>query len=230
MSTTTIDYLFEDPPVDGQRFALVSIVGPHMNQKCDVWGVKVRGVASTIDEAKRVVSRLMTVDNNYDIFIVEVGKFFPLAVDPLKVGDIEYQNQELNNLMKSYLESKERANKEWEERKQEMVKRAMEEGQNQEEMASRPEHPVSVLQRLMSTEDQLKNLETTLEKTKELLEKTKHQFEAYSADERLEAQDKVNKMLEEEMELNKQTKSGENDEMSVDDLRKELEKEFGVNT
>ena len=229
MSTKTIDYLFEDPPVDGQKFALVSIVGPHMNQKCDVWGMKVRGIASTIEDAKRVVQRLMTIDNNYDVFIVEVGKFFPLAVDPLKVGDIEYQNNELNNLMKSYLESKERANQEWEQRKQEMVKRAMEEGQNQEEMASRPEHPVSVLQRLMSTEEQLKTLENTLNQTRELLNNTKTQFESYTEEEKKEAEEKVNKLLEEERAL-QTVDSGKADEMSVDELRKELEKEFGTSS
>lgn len=228
MSTNTIDYLFEDPPVDGQRFALVSIVGPHMNQKCDVWGMKVRGIASTIEEAKRVVQRLMNIDNNYDIFIVEVGKFFPLAVDPLKINDVEYQNQELNNLMKSYMESKERANQEWDQRKQEMIKKAIEEGQNQEEMASRPEHPVSVLQRVMSTEEQLQNLERTLNQTRELLEKTKSQFENYTEEERNDAKEKVNKMLEEERARNDQENKNSNNEMSVEELRKELEKEFGT--
>lgn len=229
MSTKTIDYLFEDPPVDGQRFALVSIVGPHMNQKCDVWGMKVRGIASTIDEAKRVVQRLMTIDNNYDIFIVEVGKFFPLAVDPLKIRDVEYQNQELNNLMKSYLETKERSNKEWEERKREMVQKAMEEGKNQEEMASRPEHPVSVLQRLMSTEEQLNSLENTLTQTKELLEKTRAQFDNYTEEERREAEEKVNQYMEEER-ARLTNQAEETNEMSVEDLRKELEREFGTSS
>lgn len=229
MSKNTIDYLFEDPPVDGQRFALVSIVGPHMNQKCDVWGMKVRSVAATIEEAKRVVQRLMTIDNNYDIFIVEVGKFFPLAVDPLRVKDVEYQNQELNNLMKSYLESKERANQEWEQRKQEMMKRAIEEGQNQEEIANRPEHPVAVLQRLMSTEEQLQNLERTLSQTRELLDRTKSQFDNYTEDERKEAEEKVAKLLEEEKQRQQETQKQSN-EMSVDELRKELEKEFGTSS
>ena len=36
-----IDYLFEDPEITNQKYALVSIVGPHMPQKCDVWGLKV---------------------------------------------------------------------------------------------------------------------------------------------------------------------------------------------
>lgn len=229
MSTNTIDYLFEDPPVDGQRFALVSIVGPHMNQKCDVWGMKVRGVTGTIEEAKRVVQRLMTIDNNYDIFIVEMGKFFPLAVDPLRVKDVEYQNQELNNLMKSYLESKEKANREWEQRKQDMINKAVEEGQNQEELAKRPEHPVSVLQRLKSTEEQLHNLEKTLTLTRELLDRTKNQFDSYTEEERVEAEEKVNKMLEEERSV-EQTNVENNNEMSVDELRKELEKEFGTST
>ena len=63
MSTEkTIDYLFEDPPLATQKFALVSIVGPNMPQKCDIWGLKIRGVAGTIDEiAFELVATIETV-------------------------------------------------------------------------------------------------------------------------------------------------------------------------
>ena len=53
MSTEkTIDYLFEDPEIQNQKFALISIVGPNMKQKCDVWGLKIRGVSDTLEKAK----------------------------------------------------------------------------------------------------------------------------------------------------------------------------------
>jgi hypothetical protein len=35
--TKTIDYLGEDEPIQSQKYALISIVGPHMKQKRDVW-------------------------------------------------------------------------------------------------------------------------------------------------------------------------------------------------
>ena len=85
----TIDFLFEDPEIPSQKYALISIVGPHMKQKCNVWGLKIRGVADTIDAAKNLCKRLLRIDNNYDIYTVEVGKFFPLNVDPLQIDNIE---------------------------------------------------------------------------------------------------------------------------------------------
>ena len=104
----SIDYLFEDPEIPSQKYALVSIVGPHMPQKCDVWGLKIRGTTDSVDKAKTLCKRLLRLDNNYDIYTVEVGKFFPLAVEPNEISDIEYQNDQLNTLVKSYLENKER--------------------------------------------------------------------------------------------------------------------------
>jgi hypothetical protein len=94
----------------------------------------------------------MKVDNNYDIYTVEIGKFFPLDVEPHDVGEVEYENQQLNNLIKSYLENKEHANDQWHARKNEMIKEAIKEGQSKEKA---PEHPVSVLQRMKNLEQSI---------------------------------------------------------------------------
>lgn len=221
-STQTIDYLFEDPVIDSQKFALVSIVGPHMKQQCDVWGMKVRGVSSTIEESKSMVSRLMQVDDKYDIFIVEVGKFFPLAVNPLDVGSVEYQNEQLNEMMKGYIESREKSNLEWEERKNRMVKAAMEEGQNQEELANRPEHPVAVYQRMQQLKEQEQNFENALAEIRSNLEKSINTYESYSEEERTEAERIVSESTA--------TSSLETEEITYDteELRKQIQKEFDI--
>ena len=96
----SIDYLFEDPPISNQQYALVSIVGPNMPQKCDTWGLKIRGTTDTLEKAKTMCQKILKIDNNYDIYTVEVGKFFPLVVEPHQIQDIEYQNQQLNTLIK----------------------------------------------------------------------------------------------------------------------------------
>jgi len=126
-----IDYLFEDPPIHGQKYALVTIVGPHMPQRCNVWGCKVRGFADSVEEAKQLTKRIMQIDNDYHIFIVEVGKFFPLEVEPSEIKNQEYINDQLNDLMKGYQENREQANQAWEKRKNELVKQARLEGQKQ---------------------------------------------------------------------------------------------------
>lgn len=180
----TIDFLFEDPEISSQKYALISIVGPHMKQKCNVWGLKIRGVADTIETAKNLCKRLLRIDNNYDIYTVEVGKFFPLNVDPLEIDNIEYQNDQLNTLIKSYLENKSNANELWHKRKIEMIEEAINEGKNQTEFANKPEHPIAVLQRIRNYEDAIAETEKSLQSLKNDLEKSQDKFNNYTQDER----------------------------------------------
>jgi DNA repair exonuclease SbcCD ATPase subunit len=177
MSNKEIDYLYEDPEIPSQRFGLVSIVGPNMPQKCDVWGLKIRGVADNLEKAKKMTQKLMKIDKEYDIYTVEIGKFFPLVVNPFEINDIEYQNSQLNELIKGYLESKELAKDQWEEQKNEMVKQAIMEGKTQTE---KPEHPIAVWQRVCNLKEQMKTLQEQLENAEE-------KFESYTEEEKEEA-------------------------------------------
>jgi hypothetical protein len=180
MAQREIDVLFEDPPINGQTFALVSIVGPNLNQKCNVYGIKIRGVTDSMDQAKAMTQRLMKVDNNYDIYTVEVGKFFPLDVDPHDVGEVEYENKQLNTLIKSYLENKEHANDEWHARKNEMIKEAIKEGQSKDKA---PEHPVSVLQRLKNLEQSITDQKNNIDIMQQDLVLTREALSKYTDEE-----------------------------------------------
>lgn len=213
-----IDYLFEDPELPNQKFALISIVGPHMKQKCDVWGLKIRGVADSIDTAKNLCKRLLRIDNNYDIYTVEVGKFFPLTVDPLQVQDVEYQNEQLNTLVKSYLENRQNADELWHKRKSEMIEEAVREGKNQEEIANKQEHPISVLHRIQNYKDAIEETNKTLDKLHQDLQAAQHKFDNYSQEEKDEAFKQMQNIKKEE-ELKNQS-------FSVEEIRKELEQEI----
>lgn len=221
-----IDYLFEDPPIQNQKFALVSIVGPHMPQKCDVWALKMRGVTDTLEKAKSMTQKLLRIDNNYDIYTVEVGKFFPLAVEPHQVSNVEYQNSELNKLIKGYLENRELANEFWHKRKDEMIKEAIKEGRNQEELARRPEHPVSVLQRMRNYEKEIEETRQSLQELEENLEKAREKFNAYTDEEqeiaRKELESAVNAAVED-------TVPKEESSLSVDEIREQLLSDLGSN-
>jgi hypothetical protein len=189
MSQREIDVLFEDPPITGQMYALVSIVGPNLNQKCNVYGLKVRGVAENMEKAKAMTQRLMKVDNNYDIYTVEVGKFFPLQVDPHEVGEVEYENQQLNTLIKSYLENKELANDQWHARKNEMIKEAIKEGQSKDKA---PEHPVAVLQRLRNLEQSITDQKNNIDIMQQDLALTREALSKYSDEEVTAAYNVIN--------------------------------------
>lgn len=221
-----LDYLFEDPPLQNQKYALVSIVGPNMPQKCDIWGIKVRGVAGTIDEAKRISQKILRIDNNYDIYTVDIGKFFPLVVNPLEINEIEYQNDQLNKLIKNYLENRETANDFWHKRKSDMIQEAIKEGKNQEELSNRPEHPIAVLQRIQNYEKTILEIQENLTNLQQDLQLSKNKFESYSEDERQIAQNELKNAIDNNLESitveNKQT------EISVEEIRAQLLDDFNL--
>jgi hypothetical protein len=190
-----VDYLSEDSPIAGQKFALISIIGPHMNQKCDVYGLKVKGVADSIEKAKAMSARLVKADPEFDIYTVEVGKFFPLDVEPSDIQDVEYQNQQLNLLIKSYLENRQHANDQYSERKNKMMQDAIREGKNQKEILDKKEHPVAVLQRISSFQDKIKKLQDELLTVQDDLKLTQDKYEAYSEEEKQSVQAEINKVL-----------------------------------
>ena len=192
-NSRVMDYLTEDPEIPGQKYGLVTIVGPHMPQKCDVWGLKIRGVTDSLDRAKAICKRLMQSDPDYDIYTVELGKFFPLNVEPYQVSDVEYQNDQLNALMKNYLENRELANQEYQQRKNEMMKAAISEGLNQD--SNKKEHPVAVLQKLHSQKERLAKLEEEMNSLRQQFEQNRNKFEQYTDEERVTAETELTKVL-----------------------------------
>ena len=221
-----LDYLFEDPPLQSQKFALVTIVGPNMPQKCDVWGLKIRGVAGSIEEAKKLSQKILRIDNNYDIYTVDIGKFFPLVVNPLEINNVEYQNEQLNTLIKNYLENRETANDFWHKRKSDMIQEAIKEGKNQEELSNRPEHPIAVLQRIQNYETTILEIQENLESFKRDLQLSKDKFESYSEEDRKIAQNELKNAIDNNLESltveNKQT------EISVEEVRSQLLNDFNL--
>lgn len=68
-------------------------------------GIKVRGVFDTEAEASIRAKRLQKTDPSFNIYLGSVGKWMAWEPDPNKVGNSEYANDELNNLMKKYREN-----------------------------------------------------------------------------------------------------------------------------
>lgn len=197
-----IDYLSEDMPISNQKYALISIVGPNMKQKCDVWGLKVRGVAESLETAKTLTKKIMRVDKDFDIYTVDVGKFFPLAVEPYDISNIEYENEQLNDLVKNYLENKEKANEQWHSRKQEMMKDAIREGnlESQKELANKKEHPIAVLQRLQAFNTKRQELQEQMDELTINVELTKTKYDSYTESEKDFAENELKKTIDNNVE------------------------------
>jgi hypothetical protein len=68
-------------------------------------GVKVRGVFSNPKEAEIKAKKLQGKDKYHNIFMGEVGKWTPWDPSPNEIKDQEYNNDQLNTLMKKYKEN-----------------------------------------------------------------------------------------------------------------------------
>ena len=68
-------------------------------------GLKVRGVFSNVKEAEIKAKKLQNKDKYHNIFMGEVGKWTPWDPNPNEIKDQEYNNQQLNTLMKKYREN-----------------------------------------------------------------------------------------------------------------------------
>lgn len=79
-------------------------------------GVKVRGVYGNSKEAELKAKKLQTKDKYHNIYMGEIGKWTPWDPNPNDVKDQEYNNEQLNTLMKKYKENEDSREKFFEER------------------------------------------------------------------------------------------------------------------
>lgn len=119
-----MDLLTEDTiNPKGQNFICISFLTDKEN-KTTLSGIKIRGVFNTYEEACEHAKKLQSIDEYFNVFVGEMGKWLPFDPNPDSeaVKDSEYANQQLNSMMKSYIENQEKAKIYHEQRKNEMVK------------------------------------------------------------------------------------------------------------
>ena len=90
-------------------------------------GVKVRGTYESLREAKRRAEMLRKRDPNFHVFVGQVGYWLPWDPEASDVQDQEYQEGELNELMKKYQENAENRDFMYEQDREERVQKAREE-------------------------------------------------------------------------------------------------------
>jgi hypothetical protein len=147
--------------VPGQLYACLSVVGPEAPQKCDKFGIKIRGCFSTRDEASNHAKRLQKEDTTFDIYVVDMYKWLLIPPDPAKIDDVHYSNEKLGEIMTGYRENQTAAAKMFEERKRDMMEAKapgdamayIKPGDENSKFYSKPDeppisHPADILERL----------------------------------------------------------------------------------
>lgn len=93
----------------------------------NVRGVKVRGSYSSEEEARLRCKMLREVDPYHDIVIGPVGVWMPMDPEAYKTGDVEYLEEELNQLMHEKKKNESKAKQEFEYRVKESKEAAIQE-------------------------------------------------------------------------------------------------------
>jgi len=141
--------------VPGQLYACLSVVGPEAPQKNDKFGIKIRGTFASRDEAATHAKRLQKEDSTFDIYVVDMYKWLLIPPDPLKIEDVHYQNEKLEEIMSGYKENQAEAARMFNERKRDMMeaKSYVKPGDENSMFYTRPDeppvsHPADVIEKL----------------------------------------------------------------------------------
>jgi len=141
--------------VPGQLYACLSVVGPEAPQKNDKFGIKIRGAFATRDEAASHAKRLQKEDPTFDIYVVDMYKWLLIPPDPLKIEDVNYSNEKLQEIMSGYRDNQAEAARLFNERKRDMMeaKSYIKPGDENSMFYTKPDeapisHPAEVIERL----------------------------------------------------------------------------------
>ena len=130
-------------------------VGPEAPQKNDKFGIKIRGAFASRDEAASHAKRLQKEDSTFDIYVVDMYKWLLIPPDPLKIEDVHYTNEKLEEIMVGYKENQSEATRMFNERKRDMMesKSFLKPGDENSKFYTKPDepplsHPADIIERL----------------------------------------------------------------------------------
>jgi hypothetical protein len=92
-----------------------------------VRGLKVRGVFPTQEEAENKCKALRKTDPNHDIFVGPVGMWIPWDPDAYKTGNVQFLEEELNQLHQEKMKNEALAKEEFDKRVKDTKRKAIEE-------------------------------------------------------------------------------------------------------
>ena len=94
------DYLDNDEPINGQKYACLSILtnrsikdlssGEVIKSDNNAKGIKIRGVYNTMEEAKKRCEQIRQFDKVFNVFVGEVGAWLPWDDDPESAEEAVY--------------------------------------------------------------------------------------------------------------------------------------------
>ena len=131
--------------VNGQNYALISIVSPTSNQKHDKCAIKIKGCFNTMEEARVWAKKLQDEDDSFDIYVVDMYSWLLVPPEMEKIEDVTYRDEMLNGIIRGRKEEELKAKQVFAQHQKEMMERDMEKEMFENASPStREEHVVSV--------------------------------------------------------------------------------------
>uniref|UniRef100_A0A6C0D9S6 Uncharacterized protein n=1 Tax=viral metagenome TaxID=1070528 RepID=A0A6C0D9S6_9ZZZZ len=150
----------------------------------NIFSLKFRGAFSTFEEACKHAEKLRSVDTYHNVYVMENGKWCPFMIDDNDkyVKQTEHGNEQLNEMMKKYMDNQEKAKLYHEYRKNQMVTQSLNEN--------------------------LENRNNSILETQELLKTENDKVERKKLKDRKQAlEEQIAKLEEKKLEINEQTKN-----------------------
>ncbi len=120
----------------GQSEAVDREFDEQNNFQTSTRGVKVRGVYDTLREAQVRSEQIRKRDPNHNVFVGQVGYWLPWDPDFQKIKDVNYQETQLNDLMRKYNENLQARDEVYNEETKRRIQTAKEEGRRNVETAA----------------------------------------------------------------------------------------------
>ena len=133
--------------------------------------LKIRGVTKTYKEGcERAEEIREGHGQNFHVFTAEVGKWLPYNPDPEKLSDENYYEKEINNMLKAYKINKKKTDIHYQQRKREMMEKAIFEGttEGQDALMKEKEPYEAVEYRSKMADKEIKSLEEKIEDAKRI--------------------------------------------------------------
>jgi hypothetical protein len=139
------DVLDVDPPLPDQVWGCFSFVTDKTN-KSSIAGFKSRGHFGSREEAQNYANFLRDRNNTYHVFVGQIGYWLPFDPNPENCQDQIYLEQGLNEIMTGYLKKQSADAVKFEERKFEMMTKAIYDGteEGQEKLEKEEENVESL--------------------------------------------------------------------------------------
>jgi len=120
-------------------------------------GLKIRGVYDTYGEAKKRTEQIARFDKKHHVYIGQIGYWLPWDPDPHEVQEQEYQERELNTLMKKYQENLINKEEFFHARNREKMESSLRENKNSKRASIKDNKELEKVRKTVSEKDKLLN-------------------------------------------------------------------------